>query len=625
MRPRVKLFSLPPWILSCPPISLPVLAAACRTRGIELRCCDGNLLFYEYLLRPEFLRACVERLRPAALAADGQRELLLRTRLAVAERTLPSLPGLHRRIRQTDPEDPARWSYLLNTLDTLFQLTASATGVGVNRDTLQLPLEAATLGELVEHACSEPWPLVDGFLESELLPRVDGSETAVGLSVHTQEHMYVAARFAALLKRHFPALPVVAGGTFLTTYAPRWRQFGAAFRVFDYVVVNDGEEALPALLHALAAGSDPGDVPNLVWRSGGDLRANPARFVALADYPEPPDYSDLDLGQYHSPRPLASIPIARGCFYDCAYCNYPSVGGQRFRVDPARSVVDKVARLSERYGIDSFFFSVAVLPPPLARRLAEALLERGLQVRWATGARFERGFTPELCALLERSGCTRIDFGAESGHAGVLERMHKRLSIEDYRCALENFAGTGINRHFYMIMNFPGETLEEFGSSVEFVQRAAPQLCSFNFFSYQLAPVRRSTPTRPGTGWLSPGRAPPGATWRSASGTWIRSVPRRRPPPSWSGWTGWRWTSTRRTSAPGPGSTTAASFPRRGCSSRSPATARWPRRGPGPARRATGRWARRWSFSTWGGAKWRAPRRRATAWCATPAPAGRSP
>jgi hypothetical protein len=489
--PSTKIFSFPPWLVSGPPISLPLLVAAAQRKGVRCLPIDGNALFYNHLLADPFLRSCLDRLDRAAAVGESpardQQSLLLRGLLRMRDRLLEERLRMEEILKGRRHADAHEFHGAINTQSLLLRLVSTAAQSAVARDHIELPVKARSLCELVRAALECPWPMIDDFCEGVLLPYVDGSEDVVGFSVHTQTHMYVAARLATHLRRHFPRIPLVIGGTFLTTYANRWEAFGSVFDVVDYVIVHDGEEAFPELVHQVVNGHDLGSVPNLVWREGGAVRANAVRFAGVEDFAPVPEFGEMDLDLYYTPEPVASIPIARGCFYDCAYCNYPAVGGNRFRVDPAESVAHKVETLQARHGMNSFFFSVAVLPPNLARRLSEVILQRGLDIRWASGARFERRFTPELCELMAESGCTRLDFGAESGDAEVLERMHKGLGIQDYEAALRHFGDCGINKHFYFIMDFPGETVDAFHQTVDFARRAAPGLCSFNFFPFSLA------------------------------------------------------------------------------------------------------------------------------------------
>ena len=115
---------------------------------------------------------------------------------------------------------------------------------------------------------------------------------------------------------------------------------------------------------------------------------------------------------------------------------------------------------------------VAVAHATPAKRLSAALMEENLAIRWSTGARLDKDFSPGICDLMTQSGCTRIDFGVESGDEKTLKRMHKGYSVEEYEATFENFRTKGINCHFYLIIDFPGESTESFANSIDFIIRS---------------------------------------------------------------------------------------------------------------------------------------------------------
>lgn len=93
-----------------------------------------------------------------------------------------------------------------------------------------------------------------------------------------------------------------------------------ALEHFDYVVVGEGELALPKLLDALIQGQDPTGISGVACMRGGEMVHNP-----------PGETVDLDLFPPFKPPFIAPVEISRGCPWGCAYCQTPRLFGSSMR------------------------------------------------------------------------------------------------------------------------------------------------------------------------------------------------------------------------------------------------------------------------------------------------------
>src|SRR6185436_7259967 len=97
------------------------------------------------------------------------------------------------------------------------------------------------------------------------------------------------------------------------------------------------------------------DIAGLSWLDRGLARHNPARpFLADLDRLAPP-LSALDLFDpawygAEAVLPPAGILSSRGCPQACTFCSN-DVTGRKFRYRSARSVVDEVRMVRDRFGV----------------------------------------------------------------------------------------------------------------------------------------------------------------------------------------------------------------------------------------------------------------------------------
>ena len=154
---------------------------------------------------------------------------------------------------------------------------------------------------------------------------------AFGIDLHWMPHVQGALALADLVKKHHPRTPVIFGGLSSTYFH---EELLTRYESIDYVVRGDStEEPLRLLMEAIKAGRPPIDVPNVTFRDGGAVKANPMTFV-----PENLDYSRLDYAhimrkvlRYRDfsgyvpfmkwPKyPITAIFTCRGCTYNCKTC-----------------------------------------------------------------------------------------------------------------------------------------------------------------------------------------------------------------------------------------------------------------------------------------------------------------
>lgn len=236
----------------------------------------------------------------------------------------------------------------------------------------------------------------------------------LGLTLHWHQQLGPVGTLLAALRDRTPDLKVVLGGMTASAFA---RDLLDTWPAAGYVIRGEAEEPLRALAEELQ--SDPPRlerVPNLTWRSGGEIRENPLSWVADQDTLDDLAFARLELlrhaeaynGQFaESARgfdhaPVFSLAVGRGCTVDCAFCSGGRsgqgrlTGRQRVVFRRPRRVVEDLQRLTAQ-GIDTV--SICFDPPgagePYHLQLFEAIRAKGLRL----AAIFEC-FVPPSAAFL---------------------------------------------------------------------------------------------------------------------------------------------------------------------------------------------------------------------------------
>src|SRR5262245_6209574 len=152
----------------------------------------------------------------------------------------------------------------------------------------------------------------------------------------------------------------------------------------DAICVDDGEEVVPAVADALAAGRPLSEVPALRLKTpNGWVATRPLEDrTGLDAVPMPSrDLVERDRNSYHCLlfKPVWLVETARGCPFRCSFCSVWQLYGRSFRERSIGAVVDDLASVGDSVFIaDDLFWN----HPERSRELARALKAKGVRKRW---------------------------------------------------------------------------------------------------------------------------------------------------------------------------------------------------------------------------------------------------
>lgn len=164
---------------------------------------------------------------------------------------------------------------------------------------------------------------------------------------------------------------------------------------------------------------------------------------------------------------------ANGCYWSrCTFCSqnskYKYINEQS---NEHNSVVDRIEGFVKS-GYKIIYFSDEAVHPNQIEEFSKAVIERGIELKWACRCRLESAFTKELISLMKKSGCYEILFGLESTSERVLKLMNKypvTMKSETMKSIIKNVINEGIKVHITIIAGFPGEEICDLKQTVEFL------------------------------------------------------------------------------------------------------------------------------------------------------------
>ncbi len=278
----------------------------------------------------------------------------------------------------------------------------------------------------------------------------------IGITVNTFQ-VATTKKLLCELRWYFPKARLIIGGAHPTSVGINGAR--QEFPDADDIICDEGEHQFISILE------------NKTVEMTFDL-----------EYITPPDLTMVDLSKFKGAYPLGKSPamfsmFSRGCIGQCTFCNR-SIFGNRVRYRSPENVLRELKYFAN-YGIkevfiqdDTFNLNHAWYEEILQRIIAEGLNKK-MQFR-APFRADEKLVSEKILKLAKDAGFWLLFYGVESGNQGMLDRMHKRLTIDEIERAVRLTKEAGIKVETSFIVGLPGETTATVDDTLELYTRLAP-------------------------------------------------------------------------------------------------------------------------------------------------------
>jgi len=294
----------------------------------------------------------------------------------------------------------------------------------------------------------------------------------IGLSVMTTQ-IPSALEIAWQVRQNYPGIKLIWGGTH-PTFFPKET---LASNLVDFVILNEGEEALWELLYMLEdlRHQDFSKIKGLAWKENGRLFVNEMReLLSMEEIPLP----NWDLMPAEILKNLELIPThtSRGCPHRCAFC-INAITKNRWRMREPEEVLEDLRIMKSkpifggkklRFWDENFFVDF--------KRVSEivgGMVNEGLTIPWETTIRADYFSRPEMTdgfiAKLRQSGCYLLSFGAESGSEKILKKIDKDITAEQIIGSAKFCLKHGIIPQYSFMVGLPGETRDDIKDTIKLI------------------------------------------------------------------------------------------------------------------------------------------------------------
>jgi anaerobic magnesium-protoporphyrin IX monomethyl ester cyclase len=285
---------------------------------------------------------------------------------------------------------------------------------------------------------------------------------------------------ARIAKEELPECTTVLGGCHVTFWDENALNECSSL---DIVVRREGEITFVELLGKLSKNSSLKGVLGVTYRKkdGRIVRNGDRPFIENLDALPFPAHHLLPLKSFHVVgKTIFPLTTSRGCVYWCDFCTAVRMFGRRYRMRSAKNVVDEIEQIYNKYGQRQFTFYDDAFTVDQKRvvQICDEIQRRKLAIHWDCETRVDM-VSRDLLQKMKDAGCLATWFGVESGSPYVLEKMHKKIRLNQTRLAFKTARDVGLMTVASVVLGFPGETEQTAWDTINFVKELDPDDIGF--------------------------------------------------------------------------------------------------------------------------------------------------
>ena len=294
----------------------------------------------------------------------------------------------------------------------------------------------------------------------------------VNVATPTLEHDLDALKIA---KDILPNVVTIAkGAIFLTKSEDILKNHEA----LDIVIFGEAEDTLEEIVQGV-------EKPlGIYYREDGQIKFSGVRpFIDNLDEIPFPARHLVDNTIYRRPdnnKVQAVVKVARGCPFHCFFCLATPVSGAKVRRRSVENIVEELKECVEKYNITNFVFwsDIFNLDKNWTMALCQAIIDSGLKITWSANTRADTA-DDEMAKMMYKSGCRLVSIGVESGSQYMLEKMGKKITLDDVRRTVKTFKDAKIRIYNYFVIGLPWESEETVEETIRFAIELDSDFISF--------------------------------------------------------------------------------------------------------------------------------------------------
>ena len=360
-------------------------------------------------------------------------------------------------------------------MKTEFLIVWANSGLTTKSNHVNAPYHFVHIGEVLNYLdreLKEPIDLLDVEAEEiqfqEVIKKVIHNEyKAIAFYTNT-ENLQNTMTLLNIIKQIIPNVKTIVYGE-MPIYLPKFFQKTK----FDAIVSRECDQEV-AILDFFEYAKQRKDKDNL---RGVILIENRTLVDSKKGYylkPEEWGYSEekqIPIKKYYQMegKKQVVLTIARGCPYNCQYCNAVSYYGKKERRRPIPKVIEFINRTNT--SLYKFFAPNFTLDESYVFELCKAIQENGKKIKWSCTTRPDLLENEELIKEMAKAGCYKIAIGIESVEKEDLENINKRYRQNKIVQGINLLKKYGIEYKALIMFGVPKQTKENIKYTLDFLNQ----------------------------------------------------------------------------------------------------------------------------------------------------------
>ncbi|MBK8252443.1 MAG: radical SAM protein [Polyangiaceae bacterium] len=328
---------------------------------------------------------------------------------------------------------------------------------------------------------SFPWSRVE-----EVIRRVEADVYGMSCWTANRRGVVLAAKY---LKQMRPKAHVIVGGPHATPLA---KELMVHCKEIDTVALGEADHTFLELLDKLSRNEAPIGIAGTYYREQGKIKEGPHRasIANLDTLASPHEYFDTHIAM-----------TSRGCPWACTFCGAETTWGRGFRAESVGYVLDALEKAVKRLPVKMVQIKDDTFTTNKKRvmDICRGIQLRNLQFFWSCDTRVDLLNEP-LLKEMRLAGCQRLSLGVESGSQEILDKIDKKITVDEIIESTRMAKKYGIKVRYYMMLGNRGETVKTFYETLDFLKRAEPHEYVFSCLS--IYPGTRDFYDAEKSGWL---------------------------------------------------------------------------------------------------------------------------
>ncbi len=322
--------------------------------------------------------------------------------------------------------------------------------------------------------------LIDAQVEQlnldRLISRILEIKPEIIISIINLPSIYGDLKLLESLKKYVSL--IIAVGTTVRALPKIILESGA----IDIALQGAPEYILPILLDAIEQGETIEEVPGIAFKQHGKIvetSKTPIIVKDLDDLPYPAYHlAKMDKYWHHEfgkNTRYMTILSSKGCPFKCYYCPYPYGFGEKLVLRNPIKVVDEIQHLHDKYGVKAIVFRDQVFTANSihSASICDEIVRRKLQLKWLCETRLDN-INENLLKKMKLAGCTRINYGIESGDPKIFSnyaKAHAKLPLNEFLEKVQLTEELGIHAHVFIILGLYGENWNTINKTIDMVKK----------------------------------------------------------------------------------------------------------------------------------------------------------